>query len=299
MEIAEDLLGLRSPIVEVKVFKPEWGQIPRFAVLEERGFVHNVLIEMDASLILNILADQEITQSKEVDNWSSYAGKGDGKSNGRKEVCCDDNWHTGAGNTVVTKPGKKQMAHPKWLTWRPLQKQPNQTLQAQAYDRDNQQVTNAIHVCSENSDCPLPPLHIGNSPQAVLTRQGLKTLPSPALINDEATSEIPPGFEQNFEEGEHSQVAETQPEFATQDGSLIRTEEDLRNWIIKLAKPAALQLGLSSNLGVNFIDKTLMEVGARNLKEKNIDTLNEDERERMSYENTNDVLGKIKVPNDV
>ncbi|KAF5192872.1 hypothetical protein FRX31_017541 [Thalictrum thalictroides] len=105
----------------------------------------------------------------------------------------------------------------------------------------------------------------------------------------------PLGFGNSAIALEQSLVAETQQFFMTHDGSTICNEEDLRKWIFNMAKPAALQLGLSSNQGMKFIDKALLEVGTRNLKEKCHGTVNDDEIERHNYENSNAEIGEALV----
>ncbi|KAF5200541.1 hypothetical protein FRX31_009872 [Thalictrum thalictroides] len=79
----------------------------------------------------------------------------------------------------------------------------------------------------------------------------------------------------------------------------VSSADELKEWIVNLVKPAAVQLGLSSNQGEKFIDKAFLDVGCRNLGDQNLDTVNEDERERSNYKNANAILGETLVDHDV
>ncbi|KAF5180842.1 hypothetical protein FRX31_029571 [Thalictrum thalictroides] len=106
---------------------------------------------------------------------------------------------------------------------------------------------------------------------------------------DESSMEAscPPGFEKQSGEDDDSCSRVILKEDLIEVGSQTKTKEELIEWIVKSAKKVALELGMTSNRGNQFIDSVMMEVGLKNCKNKGIVEISEDETERINYESSN------------
>ncbi|KAF5187273.1 hypothetical protein FRX31_023139 [Thalictrum thalictroides] len=164
-----------------------------------------------------------------------------------------------------------------------------------------------ISSCISQAPISVPAISPGNAPSsdpisllapATCVSGGPQSVvPETPEVNSEVS--IPPGFEGRRQGKDQLGSSGASHTFVTSEGLSIHNADELKEWIVNLVKPAAVQLGLSSNQGEKFIDKAFLDVGCRNLGDQNLDTVNEDERERSNYKNANAILGEAFVDHDV
>ncbi|KAF5192622.1 hypothetical protein FRX31_017792 [Thalictrum thalictroides] len=131
MEVDEHSLGITKSSVLVRIFKREWELIPRFLHLEERGYLHKILLEIETeeSVIL------DIPERRAEEDEVAWSEKGDNCDNiGIIEGCSRDGSEGGAwGRHMLTKKygawdqfsAKDRFGHVaenEWKVWRPLKK---------------------------------------------------------------------------------------------------------------------------------------------------------------------------------
>ncbi|KAF5206320.1 hypothetical protein FRX31_004094 [Thalictrum thalictroides] len=161
-EINEDSLLIKNTTVKMEALGVALEDIPRVVCLEERGFSHKILIEIEteASLILNIpdapaeLSGESI--NNEDDDQPSVNGPTEAKGGNHRWQWEYSN--SGPVKQFELKQKREHVAKEEWLTWRPLKKKggPQHVTTSDIYGGGTGSVK-SVDVCSKGKQIMADP----------------------------------------------------------------------------------------------------------------------------------------------